>query len=112
MFNRFSLFNILLTCVVMIILFKIKNNVELLEREQKTLKISISKMYDDLRIKVASWNVLNHPTDLKKLTVKYLPEFQPISSGNIITFDDIIEISRGENDSSEDLDSFIANLAD
>lgn len=96
----------------MSILFKIKNTVELLEREEKTLKISIRQIQDELKIKVASWNVLNHPQDLKKLTVKYLPDFQPISSGNIITFDDIIEMSRVEEDSGEELDSFISNLAD
>lgn len=96
----------------MSILFKIKNTVELLEREEKNLKISIRQIQDELKIKVASWNVLNHPQDLKKLTIKYLPDFQPISSGNIITFDDIIEMSRVEEDSGEELDSFISNLAD
>ncbi len=86
--------------VIGIVLFKIKNNVMLLEQSERFMLLDIQKTKEDLHVLKAEWAYLNDPSQLKKLVLQYLPQMRAVKPEQILTkeksLNDMIDKAIGE----------------
>ncbi|WP_020592604.1 cell division protein FtsL [Kiloniella laminariae] len=71
-----------------IVLFQVKQDVTDLELQLAVVERKIANDKEAIRILQAEWSYLNQPDRLEKLATRYL-DLKPLSSGQIVTFDDL-----------------------
>jgi hypothetical protein len=118
MLRRPTFWFVTLAICVGMVLFRVKYEVIALEQHNTRLKKEIIANKDAIHHLKAEWTYLNDPKLLQKFSQKYLPELNPVKTGQLITFQDMAgsnsEVKKESPQKSEPqstLDAYVADFA-
>lgn len=98
------------TIATIIVLYRIKYEVQALEILKTRLQKEITGAKEALHVLKAEWSHVNDPKKLQKLSEKFLPHLKPVTSSQLITLQDMIQTNGVRTESDENLEAYFSEI--